>query len=216
MPSADGAKALARGEIDAAIFLATPDTEFIQQMLYDGNLRLMNMEHAVAYSKRLPFLHHLVLAQGAIDIQRNIPAQDVHLVGPTAQLVVRDDLHPALKYLLLKAASETHHEPGLFNRKNQFPADKDIDFPLSEEAQHYFKSGPPFLQRYLPFWLATLIDRMIVVTAPKLLGDPVAPGLLGESGAASDQMADARALTAWSCERIGDDLWIDAWLREPD
>jgi diaminohydroxyphosphoribosylaminopyrimidine deaminase/5-amino-6-(5-phosphoribosylamino)uracil reductase len=63
---------------------------------------------------------------------------------------------------------------------------------------------------------AGLIDRMIVVTAPKLLGDPVAPGLLGETGAASDRMADALALAAWSCERIGDDLWIDAWLREPD
>jgi diaminohydroxyphosphoribosylaminopyrimidine deaminase/5-amino-6-(5-phosphoribosylamino)uracil reductase len=62
---------------------------------------------------------------------------------------------------------------------------------------------------------ADLLDRMIVVTAPKLLGDPIAPGIIGETGTPSDQMSDALGLAAWSCERIGDDLWIDAWLREP-
>ena len=38
--------------------------------------------------------------------------------------------------------------------------------PLSSEAERFFKSGPPFLQRYLPFWLAVLVDRLIVLLVP--------------------------------------------------
>ena len=82
---------------------------------------------------------------------------------------MRDSLHPALAYLLLKAASQVHGEPGIFERKNEFPIDKDYQFPLSDQARAYYKTGTPFWQRYLPFWLATLAELFIVFIIPALV-----------------------------------------------
>ncbi len=81
-------------------------------------------------------------------------------------LVARDDLHPALVYLLLEAASEVHGGPGLFQQRGDFPSAKVQDFPISEQALRWFKSGRPFLQRYLPFWLANLFERLLVIIVP--------------------------------------------------
>ena len=39
---------------------------------------------------------------------------------------------------------------------------------MSREAKRYYKSGPSFLQRYLPFWVATFIDRTKVMLLPLL------------------------------------------------
>jgi TRAP transporter TAXI family solute receptor len=164
--SIDGAKALAAGEVDAAFFIGMPETDFIEESLHHSDLKLMNLTHAEAYTRRLPFLHALTLPRGTIDIVSDIPASDTRLVGLTSTLIVRDDLHPALKYLLLKAAKEVHGAPDLFAHKNQFPSDKDADFPMAEEATRFYKSGPPLLQRYLPFWAASFVDRMLVVLVP--------------------------------------------------
>ena len=154
---------------DAAFFLATPDEPLIKQMLADKSLRLMSVDQAEAITRQIPFLHHLILPHGAIDLTHNLPPEDVHLVSPTATLLVRDSLHPALAYLLLKAASQVHGEPGIFERKNEFPIDKDDQFPLSDQARAYYKTGAPFWQRYLPFWLATLVERFIVFIIPALV-----------------------------------------------
>ena len=165
----DAYAALKNGSVDAAFFLATPDEPLIKQMVADKTLHLMSVDQAEAITRQIPYLHHLVLPHGSIDLNQNLPAQDVDLVSPTATLVVRDSLHPALAYLLLKAASQVHGEPGIFERKNEFPIDKDYQFPLSDEAKAYYKSGAPFWQRYLPFWLATLIERFIVFIIPMLV-----------------------------------------------
>jgi TRAP transporter TAXI family solute receptor len=164
--SMDGAKALASGEVDAAFFIGTPDTDFIEDSLHHANLKLMSLEHADAYTRRLPFLHALKLPRGTIDVVGDIPPRDTQLVGLTSTLIVRDELHPALKYLLLKAAKEVHGAPDIFTGRNQFPAEKDTDFPLADEAARFYKSGPPLLQRYLPFWAASFFDRMLVVLVP--------------------------------------------------
>ena len=164
----EGAAALQRGDIDAAVFLATPEEPLIKTLLEDKKLRLMNMDQAEAITKQIPFLHHLVLPHGTIDLEHNLPPNDVNMVSPTATLLVRDSLHPALAYLLLKAASQVHSDPGIFERKNEFPTDKDYQFPLSDEARSYYKSGAPFWQRYLPFWLANLVERFIVIVIPAL------------------------------------------------
>jgi TRAP transporter TAXI family solute receptor len=166
--SVDGAAALARGEVDAAFFIGTPDSDFIEDSLHHAGIKLMSLEHAEAYTRRLPFLHALTLPRGTIDLVGNIPPDDARLVGVTSTLIVRDELHPALKYLLLKAAKEVHGAPDLFAGRNQFPSGKDADFPMAEEATHFYKSGPPLLQRYLPFWAANFFDRMLVVLVPLL------------------------------------------------
>jgi len=107
-----------------------------------------------------------VLPAGIGDMARNVPPADVVLVAPKASLVVRRDLHPGIQYLLLEAADEVHSPPGLFHRAGEFPAPEAIDLPLSADARHFYKSGPPFLQRYLPFWLAVLAGRLLVVLVP--------------------------------------------------
>lgn len=162
----DEAEALRKGEIDVAIFMAAPDDKLITDLIKDKSIRLMSAEQAEAISRQFPYLHHLVLPRGVIDLKESLPAQDVDLVSPTATLIVKDSLHSALMYLLLKAASQVHGDPGILEKKNEFPIDKDYVFPLTDEAKAFYKSGTPFWQRYLPFWLATFVERFIVLVIP--------------------------------------------------
>jgi hypothetical protein len=116
--------------------------------------------------RRWPFLSKLTLPRGAIDLVRDIPSRDVTLVAPVASLVARESIHPALIDVLLGAATAVHGQPGLFQRAGEFPNPRQVDFPLSSEADRYYKSGRRFLQRYLPFWAATLVDRLLVLLVP--------------------------------------------------
>jgi TRAP transporter TAXI family solute receptor len=158
--------ALKAGKVDAAIFLTTPNDPLVVDLMNDKRLSLMDMDQAEALTRIVPFLHHLVLPHGTIDLKNNIPSSDVNLVSPTATLLVRDSLHSALVYLLLKAAAQVHSDPGIFEKKNEFPIDKDYSFSLAEEAKAYYKSGLPFWQKYLPFWVAALLDRFLLVVLP--------------------------------------------------
>ena len=154
------------GSLDAAIVIAGADSPALQELLRLKDVRLMNLSQASAYTRLFPFLSAITLPQGAIDLVKNIPGQDIVLLSPTANLIAREDLHPALMTLLIQAAMEVHGRPGLLQRAGEFPAATDTDFPLSGEAKRYYKSGPPFLQRYLPFWLAVLVERMFVLIVP--------------------------------------------------
>jgi TRAP transporter TAXI family solute receptor len=162
------AQALARGEIDAAMMVADSGSATVARLLHDKGVRLMSFAQAEALSRHLSFLSHVVLPEGGIDFAANLPARDVHLVAPTANLVVRDDIHPALITLLMQAATEIHGGAGLLRKAGEFPSAKGVDFAMSVDAERYLKSGPPFLQRHLPFWLAVFIDRMVVMLVPVL------------------------------------------------
>ena len=158
--------ALQKGEVDAVFFIAAPEAAAIQRLLRIADIRLMNFAQAEAYTRRLPYLSVVKLPEGSADLVRNLPPSDTLLVAPTAHLVARTSLHPALASLLAQALVEVHGKPGLFNRSGEFPAFRDSDFPHSDVAQRYYKSGPPFLRRYLPFWVAVLADRLIVMLIP--------------------------------------------------
>ena len=162
------AGALSRGEIDAAMIVADTSAPLVVRMLHDRGVRLMSFAQAEALTRHLHFLSHVVLPEGGIDFAANIPARDVHLVAPTANLVVRDDIHPALITLLMQAATQIHGGAGLLRKAGDFPSDKGVDFAMSVDAERYLKSGPPFLQRHLPFWIAVFIDRMVVMLVPVL------------------------------------------------
>lgn len=162
------AEALSAGDIDAALFVAPADSPAVERLLQAKGIRLLSLERAEAYVRRFPYLSRLTLPRGAIDFAANLPARDVNLVAPTTHLLVRKDLHPALAYLLMRAAAEVHSDPDLFSKRGQFPSGADSDFPLSAEAQRYYASGPPLLQRYLPYWAANLVDRMWVMLLPVL------------------------------------------------
>ena len=160
------AEELQQGRIDAAFIIAAENAPVVQVLLRSPGVKVMSFAQADAYHRRFPFLSKLTLPQGVADLVRDYPPQDITLLAPTANLIVRDDLHPALQSLLLQAASEVHGRAGFFQRAGECPAYKDRLVPLSPEATRYFKSGPPFLQRYLPFWLAVLVDRLIVLLIP--------------------------------------------------
>jgi TRAP-type uncharacterized transport system substrate-binding protein len=160
------AEALIAGRIDAAAFVAGADSPYIQRLLRARSVRLMNFSHAEALSRRFPYLAAVNLPRGVIDIATDIPSREVTLVATTAYLVARRDFHPALATVLLDAVNRVHRGSGAFHRTGEFPAGREGDFPLSEDAQQYFKSGPPFLQRYLPFWVANLLQRLLILLVP--------------------------------------------------
>ncbi len=164
-PQLAGEKLLG-GEIQAAIMLTSWDSPIVQRLVAAEDVQLVSFPRADAYVALYPFLNKLVLPQGVGDMAKNRPPKDVFLLAPKASLAVRSDLHPAIQYLLLDAASEIHGGPGIFQKAGQFPAAESIDLPLSDRAREFYKSGRPFLQRYLPFWLAVLAGQVLVLLIP--------------------------------------------------
>lgn len=159
-------KALQQGAVDVVLFVAAAQAWAVRDALRDPRIRLMDFTRAEAYTRQFPYLSEVLLPQGAIDLSRDIPARDVHLLATHANLVTRWDLHPTLIGLLAAAATEVHGSAGLFEREGEFPSTKNQDYPVNDVAARYYKSGPSFLQRFLPFWIAILADRLIVLLVP--------------------------------------------------
>jgi TRAP transporter TAXI family solute receptor len=164
----EASQKLLKGKVDAAILVDVPDSNIIKEILSDHTIKLLSLDDAEAYTRQLPYLHHLVLPEGALNLERNIPSHDVNLVAPTATLVIKEGMHPALVYLMLKVISQVHGGPGMLHKKGDFPSTKDTDFPLSSQAIGFYKSGLPFTDKYLPFWAATFVNRSLLVILPLL------------------------------------------------
>jgi hypothetical protein len=169
----EAVEALQQGKIDAAFVMAGADSAVVRKFLNSDGVHLMHFAQADAYVKRFPFLSKVTLPRGAVDLVRDIPGQDVTLLAATANLVAKDEINPALIILLAEAAVEVHGKAGMFQQAGEFPAAKDLTFEVSKSAEHYYKSGPPFLQRYLPFWAAVLIDRILFMIVPLLVLIPI-------------------------------------------
>lgn len=154
---------LLAGRIDGLVFSSAPDAPLIQMLLQTPGIKLFDFAQAEAYTRRFPFLSHVVLPRGIVDLGRDLPPKDYHLIAPMATLVAREELHPALVDLFVQAASNIHGGAGWFHRKDEFPTASYTEIPVSPAAQKFYRSGPPLLQRYLPFWLANFFERMWVV-----------------------------------------------------
>ncbi len=154
------------GRLDAAFFVASPRSPVVEKLLLSDNIGLMSFQRAAAYTRRHHFLSRVTLPQGVVDLARDIPGQEVSLLATTANMVARADLHPALIDLLVYSGQQIHGGGGWFEASGRFPTPDYADFPLSQEARHFYQRGPSFLQRYLPFWAATLLDRMKVMLLP--------------------------------------------------
>ena len=168
LDSDEAVEKLQQQQIDAAFFVSSPNSEMINKLLHSDNVELASFERAKAYARRHHFLKELVLPEGAEDLEKNIPDRDIHLLGTTAALIASEDLHPAIVGLILQAASEVHSQEGWFEDMNEFPSPRYLEYPLNKQADHFFKKGPPFLQRYLPFWAASLLDRLKIMILPLL------------------------------------------------
>ena len=162
----DAADALLQGSIDMAFIVSGADSPVVKRLLESPQIRIAELRHAAAYTKRIPHLDTAVLPEGTLDLVNISPPQDVELLGATATLVAKSDLHPAIISLLIQSAREIHGTPGLFQRSGEYPKLTGRDLPPSEVAQRVYESGPPFLQRYLPFWLAILVDRLLIALLP--------------------------------------------------
>jgi TRAP transporter TAXI family solute receptor len=164
--SQQASERLLNSEIDAAFFVTTHRSSYLLSLLKSKSIKLMGLERSEAYALRYHFLHVFKLPEGVIDFQDNIPSRDLTLVATTTQLLARKDLHPALIDLFLQSAEKIHKEGGGFERRGEFPSPKYFDFELSEEAKRFYQSGSPFLQRYLPFWVANFLNRMKIMLLP--------------------------------------------------
>jgi TRAP-type uncharacterized transport system substrate-binding protein len=151
---------LLEAHIDAIVFASAPESLLVQMLLLTPDVRLFDFAQAEAYARRFAFLSPVTLPRGVVDLARDIPPADVHLVAPTATLVARKSTHPALIQLFVQAAQQVHGGAGWFQKKGDFPNARNTERPLAKEAQRFYANGPPVLQRYLPFWLANLVDRM--------------------------------------------------------
>jgi len=166
LPNTESGKAILEDRVDAVMMFGLADIQIVQELVAAPGIKLMNLSQAEAYTRLFPVLSHVVLPKGIFNPATRSPAADINLIAPTTHLVIRDNMHPALIYLLLKAAAEIHGGAGWVHRAGEFPSIKAQDFPVIEEAQRYYKSGGSVLYDYLPFWAAALVNRLILVLIP--------------------------------------------------
>ena len=163
------AHAVVAGDLDAALIMGPPEDPQIRALFAQDGLAVMNLTDAVGLARNLSFLHALVVPRSTVDLEREKPDKDLSIVASTITLVARDDVHPALIYLLMSIVDDVQEPPSLLHQENEFPSDKDTDLPLNPQAEAYYRSGKPFLQRYLPFGLASAVERLLKVAVPILL-----------------------------------------------
>ena len=154
--------ALLAGKLDALVLTAVPESLMVQMLLQTPGVKLFEFPQAEAYARRLPFLSAVSLPRGVVNLAHDVPAHDVPLIATTTTLVARAGTHPALLQLFVQAAHDIHGGTGWLAHAGQFPSPQHTEWPLAKEAERYYRNGPPLLQRYLPFWLANLTDRMWV------------------------------------------------------
>ena len=171
---AEAAARLAAGDIDAAMMLADPEAPAIKQLVVAPDVHILSLTRADAYVALYPFLTTVLMPAGYADLAHDRPPADVRLIAVKMSLLVRRDLQPAVQYLLLEAATQIHGRPGVFQKVGEFLAAEGTDLPLSADARQFYKTGVPFLQRYLPLWLAVLVEQFAITLLPLVaLGYPL-------------------------------------------
>ncbi len=166
LPDSEAADQLRRGDLDAAFFVMPAGSDLLESLIADPDIELVSLRQAEAFAARLPFLEHLIMPEGLLDVANNIPSQDTSLLSPVATLVANEHFHPALASLVLEGAREVLREGNLLDAPGVFPSARPMELELTGEADYYHREGVPFLQRYLPFWFASIVDRYIVLLIP--------------------------------------------------
>ena len=162
-PAAD---ALRRGEVDAAFYIASAESPVIRALVQDPAFELLDFKRAEAYTRHYLYMSKVTLPRGMVSFTEDVPRKDKTLVAAAATMVVHENLHPALRTLLLRASSEIFESGGFFENPGQFPSAKYVDFPLSDKARRYIVDGPSLLDRYLPYWVADMIVRLSILLLP--------------------------------------------------
>ncbi|MDR2001181.1 MAG: ABC transporter substrate-binding protein [Zoogloeaceae bacterium] len=170
MDSTEAITALRKNKIAAAFVMSeSASSGDLRTLMRDPNIHFYSFRQVDAYARKLDYLDPLILPKGAIDLGANLPAQDINLLGPMIELAAKDNLHPAISDLILEAATKVHSRPGIFQPRNKFPMLVEHSIPVSTDAARYYQSGKSFLYRYFPYWLASLLNRILVVFLPAVL-----------------------------------------------
>jgi TRAP-type uncharacterized transport system substrate-binding protein len=157
---------LISGRIDVGFFMDPPENPKIQALFKSEDILEVDLKDSEAFRRNLRFLHVTNLAPSTIDLELEQPTAELHTVSVTNTLVVNRNLHTAIQYLLLSILDRVHHHPTLISNEDEFPSDKDVDLPLSQEADFFYKKGMPFLTQYLPFELASILERLLKALLP--------------------------------------------------
>ena len=163
------AKALEAGDVDAVFYVAAHDVPGVQRLLVAPGVRVLSIKRAEALVRRMPFLQRLTFPEGAADPARNTPPTDITLLAVLGNLVAVEDIHPVIVDLLLEAARKVHGGPGMFQNIGEFPAPRDPDFPISSDAERFYKGSPSILRRFLPFWMVVWVQRFLVIGIPLII-----------------------------------------------
>ncbi len=148
------------GDLDAIVFASAPESQMVQMLLQTPGIKLMDFAQAEAYSRRFAFLSPALLPRGVVDLANDIPPKNVRLVAPTTTLLTHANTHPALLQLFALAGNTIHGSAGWFKHAREYPNVKNNELPVTQEAERSIQGGAPLLQRYLPFWVANLVERM--------------------------------------------------------
>jgi TRAP transporter TAXI family solute receptor len=159
---------LAHGDVDAAMLVNSAEAPVIQDLVQQSAIALFDVERAAAYSRVFPFLSPVVLNEGVLSLEHNLPPRDTTLLAVAAMLVARSDLHANLIPALLDTVTQVHQRGGILEARLQFPSADFVDLPLNDAARRYISDGPSFLYRWLPYGTAVLLDRLKLLVFPVL------------------------------------------------
>lgn len=163
LPPAEAADALLAGKLDAMVYVSAPESPIVQTLLQSKGIQLMDFGQSEAYARNLAFLSPVSLPRGIVNLAADLPPEDVGLVATTTSLLTREDTHPALRQLLAQVAQKQHDGAGWFNRAREFPNTRTSELPVSAEGDRAINGRPSLLNRYLPFWISSLLERMWLV-----------------------------------------------------
>jgi hypothetical protein len=158
------------GRLDVLVFVSAPESPMVQMLLQTPGVQLLDFAQNEAYSRRFPFLSPVTLPRGVVDLAANVPQRNVRLVASTTSLLAREGTHPALLTLFAQSAQTIHSGAGWFNRAREFPNTRNAELPIAKEGERAINERAPLLRRYLPFWLANLIERMWLVLGILIAG----------------------------------------------
>lgn len=159
-------QALKEKTIDAYCIVVSPKSPLISELLQNKNIKLMSFQRKDAYKDKYNYINSLTLHEGVIDLEKNIPQQDIEMLSTTASLVTNVDLNSDLQRFIIKMIRPIHKDGAILEPKEYFPTANFVQIPISEHTKNYLEQGEPWLEKFLPFWLATLIDNLFIFLLP--------------------------------------------------
>jgi hypothetical protein len=169
LDTAEASQRLKDGSLDVALIISSARDPAIPDLLARTDLQLMNFQRQdIAHFRQFPYLNSVKLTEGLLNLQDNLPREEKTLLAPAALLVCREDLHPQVIELILKAARRIHAPGSLIDPPNHFPTLEGVDVAIHETAKTYMKSGESFLTRWLPYWGVRLVLQLRILILPLL------------------------------------------------